>query len=116
MVKGSKSPSGKIAASPRMSTRAFAVGAVIAALLIACVVSMWASHLPDGLTYVADRSGMAEAEEASVTSGSPLARYDVTFVDNPWASLAIAGAIGCAFTFGLAWIVGRVAKRHRIER
>ncbi len=42
---------------PRISTRAFTIGAVVAALVIACVVSVWASVLPDGLTFVAATTG-----------------------------------------------------------
>ena len=94
----------------RISTRAFTIGALLLALLIACGVSIWASGNPDGLEYVAASTGFLGAAQGSATAGSPLADYGVAFVDQPWLSVAIAGAIGCAATFGLAWLVGRAAK------
>ena len=97
----------------RISTRAFTVGALLAALIIACVLSLWASHLPDGLTYVAGISGIAGEADPSVTNASPLAHYAASFIDNSWLSLAVAGAAGCIVTFGFAWVVGRLAKRRK---
>lgn len=96
----------------RISTRAFTVGALLAALIIACVLSLWASHLPDGLTYVAGISGIAGEASPSVTDASPLAHYGASFVEHPWLSLAVAGAAGCTVTFALAWAVGRLSKRR----
>ncbi|WP_161490337.1 PDGLE domain-containing protein [Agromyces aureus] len=78
------------------------------------MASIWASSLPDGLTYVAEESGMAAAEQPSALAGSPLAGYGVFLVENPWLSVAIAGAVGCGVTFGLACVVGRVARRRRV--
>lgn len=93
----------------------FSVGAIVLTLLIACVASIWASSLPDGFTYVGDEYGMTAAEQPSALAGSPFADYGLTFVENPWLSVAIAGGIGCGATFGLAWVVGRLAKRRRVE-
>jgi len=106
---------GKTVTSRRISTVAFSVGAVVLALLIACVASIWASSLPDGLTFVAEESGFAAAEQPSALAGSPFAGYGLFLVEDPWLSVAIAGAVGCGVTFGLAWVVGRVAKRRRVE-
>jgi cobalt/nickel transport protein len=97
---------------PKISTRAFTVGAIVIALVIACIVSLWASSHPDGLEFVAQSTGFLEAGEDSATAGSPFADYGVVWVQNPWLSVAIAGAVGCAATFGLAWVVGRLAKRR----
>jgi hypothetical protein len=96
----------------RISTRAFTIGALVVALVIACVVSLWASSHPDGLEFVAESTGFLGAAQDSATAGSPLADYGVADVQNPWLSIAIAGAVGCAATFGLAWLVGRLAKRR----
>lgn len=99
----------------RLSTKAFTIGALITALVIACVVSLWASSNPDGLEFVAESTGFIGSAEDSVTAGSPLADYGVAFVDNPWLSVALAGAIGCAVTFGFAWLIGRAAKRRAAQ-
>ena len=96
----------------RVSTRAFTIAALLIALVIACVVSVWASANPDGLEYVAESAGFLGAAEDSATAGSPLADYGAVFVANPWLSLAIAGAVGCALTFGLAWLVGLGTRRR----
>ncbi|HWM15023.1 MAG TPA: PDGLE domain-containing protein [Microbacterium sp.] len=99
----------------RISTRAFTIGALAIALVIACVVSIWASSSPDGLEFVAESTGFLGAAQDSATAGSPLADYGVVLIDNPWLSVALAGAIGCAVTFALAWLVGRAAKRRTAE-
>lgn len=98
------------AAPRRISTRAFTIVALVIALLIGCVVSLWASSHPDGLEFVAESTGFLGAAEDSATAGSPFADYGAFFVENPWLSVALAGALGCAVTFGLAWLVGRVTK------
>lgn len=99
----------------RISTRSFTIGALVVAALVAGVVSLWASSNPDGLEFVATSLGFHHVQHASVTAGSPLAHYETTGVAIPWLSTATAGLIGCAATFGLAWLVGRVAKRRRAE-
>lgn len=98
----------------RISTRAFTIASFAITLLIACVVSFWASSRPDGLEFVAESNGFIGAAEDSATATSPFADYGAVFVDNPWLSLALAGAIGCLVTFGLAWIIGGAARRRAV--
>jgi cobalt/nickel transport protein len=98
-------------ARPRVSTFAFTLAALAAALLVACVVSIWASPNPDALRVVAESTGFLAAEKDSAAGGSPLAHYELLGMHGP-LSLAVAGVIGCALTFGLAWLVGRVAGRR----
>lgn len=95
----------------RISTRVFTLWALGFALLLACVVSLWASSYPDGLEFVAGSTGFLDAGQDSAVAGSPLADYQVAWIANPWLSVALAGFVGCAVTFGLAWLVGRAAKR-----
>ena len=102
--------------APRISTRAFTIGALVVCLLIACVVSIVASSSPDGLEFVAGETGFLETAQDSATVGSPLADYGTAGVEHPWLSVAIAGAIGCAVVFGLAWLVGRIARRRAAPR
>ncbi|KAA9158362.1 cobalt ABC transporter permease [Microbacterium lushaniae] len=101
------------APQPRISTRAFFIGAAVIALVIACIVSVWASSHPDGLEFVAETTGFLGAARDSATAGSPLADYGVAVIENPWLSVALAGAAGCAVTFALAWVLGRAATRRR---
>jgi len=111
-VPGDASPPAAAPPRRRISTRAFTFGALAIALIVACVVSIWASSSPDGLEFVAQSTGFLGAAHDSATAGSPFAGYGTVFVDNPWLSVAVAGAVGCAVTFGLAWLVGRAAKRR----
>jgi cobalt/nickel transport protein len=96
----------------RISTLAFTLAALVAALLVASAVSIWASPNPDGLMVVAESTGFLRSETDSATAGSPLAHYALLGVADPRMSLAVAGAIGCAVTFGLAWLVGRLARQR----
>ncbi|MCR2814339.1 PDGLE domain-containing protein [Microbacterium jiangjiandongii] len=96
----------------RISTRAFTIASFAIILLIACVVSFWASSHPDGLEFVAETNGFIGAAEDSATATSPFADYGAVFVDSPWLSLALAGAIGCLATFVLAWIIGAASRRR----
>jgi len=96
----------------RISTRAFTIGSFAIILLIACVVSFYASSHPDGLEFVAQSHGFIEAAEDSATATSPFADYTAVFVDNPWLSLALAGAVGCLATFALAWAIGAASRRR----
>jgi cobalt/nickel transport protein len=96
----------------RISTRAFTIGALVFAVLLATIVSLWASSHPDGLNFVAETAGFDTAARESATKDSPLADYGVAGIADPWLSVAIAGAVGCAITFGLAWLLGRASKRR----
>jgi cobalt/nickel transport protein len=103
---GSRTP------SRRISTRTFTIVALAVALLIACFLSIWASSQPDGLEFVAESTGFLGSAEQSAVAGGPFADYRLLGIDDPALSLAVAGAIGCGATFGLAWLVSRVARRR----
>ena len=55
------------------STKVFVIGALIVTLLLAGVVSFYASSSPDGLNKVAADHGLADNEKDSATAHSPLA-------------------------------------------
>ena len=78
----------------RVSTRTLLVVGLVVALLLAGVVSLWASASPDGLNRVAGDLGFAGAEQASGTQDGPLAGYEVAGVDSRWSG-GVAGVIGC---------------------
>ncbi len=96
---------------PRLSTRAFTLGALGVALVLACVVSVWASTNPDGLEFVASAFGFGHSATRSVTEASPLAGYTVAGLGGSGWSVIIVGVVGCGLTFGLAWILGRLSRR-----
>ena len=78
----------------RVPTRTLLVVGLLVALVLAGVVSFYASASPDGLNRVAGDLGFADAERASGAHGGPLAGYDVAGRGTRWSG-GLAGVIGC---------------------
>lgn len=81
----------------------FLVAGLLVALLLAGVVSGFASSSPDGLERVAQDQGFAATAKDSPLAGSPVADYAVDGVEHERLSTGLAGVAGVAvtFTFGL---------------
>ena len=77
-----------------MSRRRFFVVALLVSLLVAGVASYYASSHPDGLEYVAERTGFIDFAQDSATADSPLADYSIRGVEDARLSGGIAGVIG----------------------
>lgn len=94
-----------------MRTRRFLVGFALAAVLIAGVVSYFASSSPDGLERVAGDQGIAAAEEEHATGDSPLADYGIRGVQSDALSGGLAGVVGVVVVLvvagGIAFLVRR---------
>jgi hypothetical protein len=90
--------------------RCYAAFAAVA-LLLAGVVSYFASASPDGLERVATDHGIAESEREHPLGDSPLADYGLAGVDNELVSGALAGVTGVVvvllLTAGIAYAVRR---------
>jgi cobalt/nickel transport protein len=102
----------------------FLAGGLLVALLLAGVVSNFASGSPDGLDTAA-REGCTFDAEGNITGGtcmaqqeqdhefrdSPLADYGISGIDNPYLSTGLAGVLGVLITFavgtGLFWLARR---------
>jgi cobalt/nickel transport protein len=102
----------------------FIVGGLLVALLLAGVVSNFASSNPDGLDSTT-LEGCTVDGEGNITGGtciaqggkdhelgdSPLADYGVGGIDNPFLSTALSGVLGVLLTFaiggGIFWLVRR---------
>ncbi|MDN5895576.1 MAG: PDGLE domain-containing protein [Nocardioides sp.] len=84
---------------------------LVASFLIAGVASFYASSHPDGLEYVAEKTGFMDSAEDSPTADSPFADYGVKGVDDERISGGLAGVIGCVAVLGLAgglfFLIGR---------
>ncbi|MFG1775877.1 PDGLE domain-containing protein [Micromonospora sp. NPDC049048] len=101
----------------------FVVGGLLVALLLAGVVSNFASSHPDGLdsslregcTFDADDNitgGDCPAQrEKEHEVGGPLADYGVAGIDNEFLSTGLSGVVGVLLTFAVAggafWLVRR---------
>ncbi|GIF05679.1 PDGLE domain-containing protein [Actinoplanes siamensis] len=102
----------------------FLAGGLLVALLLAGVVSNFASGSPDGLDATA-REGCTFGADGEITGGtcmaqrerdhqmkdSPLADYGIRGVHNEAVSTGLAGAAGVLITFGIGagglWLVRR---------
>ena len=95
----------------RLGNRRFFAGFLLAALLIAGVASYYASSHPDGLNFVAEKTGFADHEKASPTAGGPFAGYSTKGVDDDRLSGGVAGVAGCLLVLGLGgglfWVLRR---------
>jgi hypothetical protein len=91
-------------------TRTFYAVLLLAALLVAGVLSYYASTSPDGLMHVADTTGIASSQKAHATDGSPLAGYGVSGMDHRLGK-GLAGVVGVmvclGLGLGLSWLVRR---------
>lgn len=94
-----------------MSRCAFWIAALVVTLLIAGVGSYYASAHPDGLEYVAEKTGFIDAAEDSPAADSPFADYGTRGVDDARLGGGIAGVLGVLVTLllagGLAFAVRR---------
>lgn len=77
-----------------MTTRRFAIVAVLVALLVAGVLSFYASTSPDGLEHVAETKGFSQTETQHHAANGPLAGYEAKGVASPHLSKGVAGVIG----------------------
>lgn len=99
----------------RQTRRPVAVGLAVS-LVVAGVVSLFASANPDGLEFVGEQVGFTQAATDSAVAGSPLADYGVAFVSNPLLSGALAGVVGVLVTVVLALALAALARRGNARR
>ena len=96
-----------------MRTRTFLLGGLLVALLVAGVVSYYASSHPDGLEHVADQTGFLDSADDHAADDGPMADYSVDGVDNPRLAGGLAGVIGVLVTLVLAGGLGHAVRRRR---
>jgi cobalt/nickel transport protein len=108
----------------RRRTLWFVAGGLLVALLLAGVVSNFASSSPDGLDATT-RKGCTTDADGNITGGtciaqqeedhqlkdSPLADYGIKGIDNEYLSTGLSGVLGVLVTFGVGagafWLVRR---------
>ena len=98
----------------RLPPRVLGAVALLVALLLAGVVSYYASASPDGLSRVAEDQGIAEAERDHASKDSPLAGYEVSGVSDGRLSKGVAGVVGVGVVLllgsGLTYVVRRPSR------
>lgn len=82
------------------STTRFAIVALLVALVLAGVVSFWASSSPDGLEKAAQDTGFADSAQDHDLADSPFADYGTSGLDG-FAGSAVAGVAGVLVTLGV---------------
>jgi hypothetical protein len=97
---------------PRSNRRILAA-LLVAALLIAGVASYYASSHPDGLEYVAGKTGFLDTvDEDGPSIDSPFADYGTEGVDDERLSGGLAGVAGVALTLLLGGGLFLVLRRR----
>ncbi len=95
----------------RVSLRVLLVAGIALSLVLAGIVSFYASGHPDGLEYVAGKTGFLDSAQDHAAAGSPLADYSAKGVDSPRLSGGLAGVVGSllvlALAGGLFMLIGR---------
>ncbi len=89
------------------------IGGVVTALVLAGVVSFYASASPDGLEKVAADQGIDAKAEEHAAAGSPLADYGVEGVETERLSGGLAGVIGVGVTLAAGTGVFWAARRRK---
>jgi cobalt/nickel transport protein len=112
-----------------MRKRLFLLSGLLVSLLLAGVVSGFASSSPDGLDSAA-RAGctfdaddnitggtcMAQNEQEHQLADGPLADYGIKGIGNEYLSTGLSGVVGVLVTFGIGagvfWLVRRRRTRE----
>jgi cobalt/nickel transport protein len=87
---------------PRVSTRRLMAVGILVCLVLAGVVSFYASSHPDGLEFVAREKGFAGSAAPHASDASPFAGYATRGVDDARVSGGVAGIVGGALVFVIA--------------
>lgn len=101
---------------PKMRYKTFFLSSLGIAVIIAAVVSPFASSHPDGLNRVAEDLGFTDKErpEPLAQKLPPAKAFDGYALRGAPESVAtpIAGVVGVAAAFGVAWGLGKLFVRQ----
>jgi cobalt/nickel transport system permease protein len=85
---------------------------LVAAGIIAFILSPFASSYPDGLEWVAGKYHFLH--ESAPTFVSPLPDYAVPFISTEALSTGLAGIIGVVLTFSIAWVIAKILTSKKV--
>ncbi len=86
---------------------------LVISLILAGILSPFASSLPDGLERVAQDLGFFEKESGLWKLPSPFSDYEFIFTSNPILATALAGIFGVVFLTIVGFSVYFLLKRSR---
>lgn len=96
----------------KVSTRWVLLAIAAAAVLLAGLVSYYASASPDGLTKVSEDKGFASTQTGHHADGSPFAGYATKDVGNERLSGGLAGVVGVVVVLALGSGVVYLVRRR----
>jgi cobalt/nickel transport protein len=91
--------------------RFFLIGGLAVCLVLAGLVSPFASPHPDGLEHVAEAKGIAAAEQPAWTA-SPIPDYAVPGIEREYIATGLAGIIGTLIVLAAGWGLARLVRRR----
>jgi hypothetical protein len=94
-----------------MTRRAWILTALVAALIVAGVISFWASAAPDGLEKTSAAAGILPPDKDSSALPAPLNNYQVAGLSNHFLSNALAGLAGALLVLVLVFSAGHLLAR-----
>jgi cobalt/nickel transport system permease protein len=98
----------------RISTLAFILIGIAAAVTLVVLIAPNANPNPDGLEKVAAAEGIDTEVRDHALADAPLAEYGVSGVDNRYSGTWVAGLTGVAVTFvvgaGIVYVVRRARR------
>ena len=101
----------------RVSTKTLVVVGLLVSLVLAGVVSFYASGHPDGLESVAGDKGFLSSASQHTSADSPFADYATRGIDDARLSGGVAGVVGVLVVALLAFGLFRLlARRRRTDR
>lgn len=89
---------------------------LLVALIIAGILSPYASPNPDGLEKVAETKGFLEKSEGKEVIHAPVPDYVMPGITSEGAATAVAGIVGTLVTFAGALLVGRLVQSRQEEK
>jgi len=98
------------------SFRRFLVVGFLAAMLVAVVVSQFASSDPDGLEYVAEDEGFIDQAREHDLADTALADYGDGFTGNSALDTTVAGLVGVTVTAVVGWGLFRLVRHRHLDR
>jgi len=90
---------------------------LLAAVLLALILSPFASPWPDGLERVAEKNGFIGKSEVKPVIRSLIPDYLMPGIKNEKVATAVAGVLGTLFVFGLGYglaaLLGHAKRRKK---
>lgn len=84
---------------------------MLVSVVMATVISLFASSSPDGLEHVAENLGFIEHGEGHEVIESPMPDYAILGIENETIAASLAGLSGTLIMFLLVYGVGSLLKK-----